>query len=324
MKIAIIGGGWVGCHLANKLRDVHKVTIFEKNDKLFQETSYSNQNRLHRGYHYARNSKTRELCEKTFTRFTNDYSFMVNAVHNNAYAIPKESVLDYGTYKKIFYDYHFSEVDLGIDNLQDVILVDERFINFKTASEYFNIKLHDLVVKTEVTDAAALKEDFDLVINCTNNSIPDPDCKDAFYELTVTLLYDKVGYTPFGALTLVDGEFFSIYPYQDNTYTLSDVKWTPVEQFDTLAELKAYPYNSIDVAFYKDIFEARVIKYYPEFKDKFKYKDYFLATKAKYKNSSADRYPVINQQGNVINCFTGKIQGIYVIEDYVKNEITRR
>ena len=29
---------------------------------------------------------------------------MVEPVHNNAYAVPNESVLDYGTYKKIFYD----------------------------------------------------------------------------------------------------------------------------------------------------------------------------------------------------------------------------
>ena len=124
MRIAIIGGGWVGCHLANKLRDVHTVTIFEKNAKLFQESSYNNQNRLHRGYHYARNSKTRELCADTFTRFTDDYNFLVEPVFNNAYAIPSESVLDYGTYKKIFYDYHFSEVSYDLDNLKEIPGVD--------------------------------------------------------------------------------------------------------------------------------------------------------------------------------------------------------
>ena len=324
MKIAIIGGGWVGCHLANKLRDVHKVTIFEKNAKLFQESSYSNQNRLHRGYHYARNSKTRELCEKTFTRFTNDYNFMVEPVHNNAYAVPNESVLDYGTYKKIFYDYHFSEVDFGLDNLKDIILVDERYIDFEKANEYFNFKLNDIVINTEVTNAKALKEDFDLVINCTNNHIRDPKCTDAFYEIAITLLYEKIGYTPFGALTLVDGEFFSIYPHSENTYTLSDVRHTPVETFDSVKELNKFEFSEANLNFYKELFTARVKKYYPDFDKAFKYKDYFLATKAKYKNSSADRYPVISQQGNVINCFTGKIQGIYVIEDYVKNEIARR
>jgi Trk K+ transport system NAD-binding subunit len=38
MKIAIIGGGWVGCHLASKLMNEHNVTLFEKNEELFDET----------------------------------------------------------------------------------------------------------------------------------------------------------------------------------------------------------------------------------------------------------------------------------------------
>lgn len=324
MRIAIIGGGWVGCHLANKLRDVHAVTIFEKNAKLFQESSYNNQNRLHRGYHYARNSKTRELCEDTFTRFTDDYNFLVEPVFNNAYAIPNESVLDYGTYKKIFYDYPFSEVSFELDNLKDIILVDERYINFQKASEYFNFKLKDIVINTEITSAETLKEDFDLVVNCTNNYIRDPTCADAFYEVTITLLYEKIGYTPFGALTLVDGEFFSIYPHSENTYTLSDVRHTPVETFDSIRELNKFDFSKHNLNYYKELFTAKVKKYYPDFDKAFRYKSYFLATKAKYRNSSADRSPVISQQGNVINCFTGKIQGIYVIEDYVKNEITCR
>ena len=61
MKIAIIGGGWVGCHLTYKLQNSHDVTLFEKNENLFQETSFNNQNRLHLGFHYARNSKTRKI-----------------------------------------------------------------------------------------------------------------------------------------------------------------------------------------------------------------------------------------------------------------------
>jgi len=40
MKIAIIGGGWVGCHLAYKLKGNHNVTLFDKNNLLFTETSY--------------------------------------------------------------------------------------------------------------------------------------------------------------------------------------------------------------------------------------------------------------------------------------------
>ena len=34
MKIAIIGGGWVGCHLAYKFKNTHQITLYEKNKKL--------------------------------------------------------------------------------------------------------------------------------------------------------------------------------------------------------------------------------------------------------------------------------------------------
>ena len=325
MKIAIIGGGWVGCHLAMKLKDSHQVTIFERNKKLFQETSYNNQNRLHRGYHYARNSKTRELCEDTFDRFLNEYGFLVEIVPNNTYAVVEnESIIDYGTYKKIIHDYNYSEVDLGLDNLTDCIFVDERYINFHKAYEYFNEQLNKLVINTEITSTAGLKEDFDLVINCTNNRLPDPECKSAFYELNITLLFEKIGYTPFGALTLVDGDFLSVYPYgKTNTgkqiFTVSDVKFTPVARFNSVKELDDFVFYDSDVEYYREVITSRICKYYPEFKEKFKYYSYFLADKSKYKNQSADRSPVISRQDNIINCFTGKIQGIYVIEDYLKN-----
>ena len=47
MKIAIIGGGWVGCHLATKLFIAgHEISIYEKNAKLFQETSDRKSTRL--------------------------------------------------------------------------------------------------------------------------------------------------------------------------------------------------------------------------------------------------------------------------------------
>ena len=35
MNIAIIGGGWIGCHLAVKLKNTHNATLYEKNKNLF-------------------------------------------------------------------------------------------------------------------------------------------------------------------------------------------------------------------------------------------------------------------------------------------------
>ena len=67
MKIAIIGAGWFGCHLASELKnDGHSILLFEKEKDIFAGASGNNQNRLHLGYHYPRSYITREQSKKGF------------------------------------------------------------------------------------------------------------------------------------------------------------------------------------------------------------------------------------------------------------------
>jgi hypothetical protein len=70
--------------------------------------------------------------------------------------------------------------------------------------------------------------------------------------------------------------------------------------------------------------ENKVLQYYNQFLNDFKYRYYFLSVKSKFKSSSQSRYPIITKNNNIISCFTGKIQGIYVIEKYIKDEINNR
>ena len=123
---------------------------------------------------------------------------------------------------------------------------------------------------------------------------------------------------------MVDGQLFSIYPYESNTYTVTDVEHTPIKKFKTIKSLKNFK-KTIS----KDLIESKIqriqnkiISYYPEFLDDFKYKNYFISIKSKIIDSSDSRSPVISKKNNIINCFTGKIQGIYLIEDYIKKFIT--
>jgi len=323
MNIGIIGGGWVGCHLANKLKDTHNITIFEKNDKLFQETSYNNQNRLHFGFHYSRNYETRELCRNTYNKFINDYGFCVGDVDKNCYCVPNEtSIIDFKTYLKIFNDFDYDNIELKLDNVEGCINTNEKYINFKLCSDYFNNELKELVVTEEITldKLNDLSNKFDLIIDSTNNQLNNLSGKN-FYELTICLIYEKIKETEFDSLTMVEGDLFSIYPYYDNLYTLTDVEHTPIKKFNNIKSLVNYTKNFDDSIIQEKIkvFEKKVLNYYPEFKENFKYNSYFLSTKSKIINLSSRRYPIIIKNNNVINCFTGKIQGIYVIEDYIKN-----
>ena len=70
--------------------------------------------------------------------------------------------------------------------------------------------------------------------------------------------------------------------------------------------------------------EEKILKFYPNFLSDFEYESYFLSTKSKIVDLSDERYPIIKEEDNLINCFTGKIQGIYIIEDYIKNIIEKK
>lgn len=329
MKIAIIGGGWVGCHLSLKLKNDHEVTLFDKNNELFCETSYKNQNRLHYGFHYARNHKTRLMCKDTFDSFINEYGFLTKEINKNLYCVPnKESIIDYETYKQIFDGFIKSESDVKIQNTNGCINTNERYIDFLSAKDFFNSRLKDIHIQKEIKNSylKSLSKEYDLVINSTNNFIKDNNFIDSFYELTISLIYEKIGDTPFDALTLVDGDLFSIYPYQDNKFTLTDVAHTPIKKFKTINTLNNFikKINEKFINEKKELMEKRVKNYFPNFDSIFKYDTYFLSTKSKIISNSGERYPVITKNKNIINCFTGKIQGIYIIEKYIENEIINR
>lgn len=328
MKIAIIGGGWVGCHLAYKLKTDNDVVLFEKNNEIFGETSYKNQNRLHYGYHYARNYSTRHLCKTTFYRFIEDYGFCVNDIISNVYCVAKKSsLLDLETYLKIFNDYPIEPVSHNFTNTDGCILTNEKHIDFEKAKSFFKKELNELIKyeQIDISKLEKLSENYDLVIDASNNFmglIPD----DFFYELTLTLIYDKIGLTNFDSLTFVDGELFSIYPYKDDKLTLTDVKLTPLKKFSNVDELDTFK-KSISESYVMNKvseFENRVEVFIPNFKEYFKYNSYFLSVKTKFNDESANRYPIIRINNNIISCFTGKIQGIYPIEDYVINAINSK
>lgn len=326
IRIAIIGGGWVGCHLAYKLKNFHEVKLFEKNEYIFRETSYNNQNRLHLGFHYAKNHKTRELCRNTFDIFLSDYNFSVSNVDKNCYCVPKnKSIIDYETYLKIFEGFEYDKIDVNLINIEGCINTKEKHIDFKKCSDFFIKELGDLITYEKITKRKLnkLSKDYDLVIDATNNSLGINKGKNVFYELTVSLLYEKINNTDFDSITLVDGNLFSIYPYSENIFTLTDVEHTPIKKFKSMKDLNKYKkkFNETVVNDRKKLFEEKVLGYYPKFLDDFKYKSYFLSVKSKIENDSCDRYPVIIENDNIISCFTGKIQGIYIINEYVISKI---
>lgn len=323
MKIAIIGGGWLGCHLAYIFKKKHIISIFEKENLLFTQTSYNNQNRLHMGYHYARHGPTRELCKKTYKQFLKNYGFLTNHIRSgNLYCISDYSILDYPTYLQIFKGYGHKVSDCEFLQTEGCISTNEMYINFHKAHEFFNNELENIsILNTKINDTILqdLSNQNDLVINCSNNCLTK--INNSFFEPTLTLLYSKIKDINFGALTFVDGNFFSIYPYKDEVFSVTDVGQTPIAQTTDYMTAKNMmdSINTTDINYKKQLIEDKILNYYPNFLNHFKYKNYFTSLKTKIKSTSDSRYPQISIHNNIISCFTGKIQGIFVVEQYIKN-----
>lgn len=72
--IAIVGGGWFGCAIADHLRNRYRnIVIIEREPALLQRASYTNQARVHNGYHYPRSLQTAYRSRVNFKLFAKDY-----------------------------------------------------------------------------------------------------------------------------------------------------------------------------------------------------------------------------------------------------------
>ena len=81
MRIAVVGGGIFGCTTALKLDELgFDVSLIERNKELFLEASFTNQYRIHMGYHYPRSERTILESKLASQKFENEFS---EAIINN-------------------------------------------------------------------------------------------------------------------------------------------------------------------------------------------------------------------------------------------------
>lgn len=334
MKIAIIGAGWYGCHIAAILKDKGiEIDIYEKEKEIFQQASSKNQNRLHLGFHYPRSYLTREQSKEGYKKFINSYGDLCFNVAKNIYAVDnRKSLLDFETYVAIMEStkLNFKVVEYPFktfSNLDGFMETNEMVIDFDLAKKYFEEKLKEnLIVNTEI-ELADLKEHenyvsikdkkYDYVINCTWGTFKPFKNVDIFYEPCITFLY-KTQKKDF-ALTIMDGEFISLYPYNKNLYTLTSVKNTPLSKYNDINEVNKH----LELLKEKEILEIRnkmeieTLYYYPQFLEDFSYHSYYTSIKTKLNVKNDCRQVVVESKGREIFVLPGKIDTIFYAEDHI-------
>lgn len=337
MKIVIIGAGWYGCYCAYLLQNKYDLILIDKNNEIFDNSSYYNQNRLHLGYHYPRNFDTRNLCKKYFNTFKEKFP-VTDKIENNFYLISNKSLIDNQTFLSI-YKYENYNVDVvkneyfsNVDG--DIFIVDEEVINSNKSKKFFidNLKckmlLNTKVENVNIEETPHIitqnnKITCDLIIDCTYNFL-NLSKKEYTYEKTISLLYVKNSDCDcdFKGMTIMDGDFCSLYPHDinKNIFTLTDVEYTPLIKSNNIENINNFKLTDDILNNTISNMEKKITHYFNDFKKIFKYEGYFLSNKTKLISGSDTRECNIENFDNkliTVNC--GKIIGIFEFEEYLKS-----
>lgn len=327
--IHVIGAGWYGCHLISELIEgKHDYVCWEKSGGVLNGASSHNQNRLHLGFHYPRNYLTRKQSKQGFDRFMDKYDFVTSEVNGNVYAVSHESIVDFNTFLAIFkYEkYKLEVLDpelIGLHHCDGAVMVDERLIDHVKAKNYWtsrNFNIHFDQQVTLINDAlydgngSKVSKSADIIIDCTWGDLRIPEGYFEEYFLTFII---RCSMKEIGALTIMDGPFFSVYPYRlsssgEMTYTLTHVK-------HGILNTKHLEEDEIQ-AIYRLVL-SDFFKYCPDIASSIEVESYFIAKKLKPISPSQSRATEVKRAGNLITVIAGKIDAIFTAENFLLAEL---
>jgi len=261
---AVIGGGLFGCFIAIELaRSGKRVLLVEEKDQLLGRASYSNQARVHGGYHYPRSFLTANRTRVNFHRFSDAFDACVVRNFQCYYAIAREFSL---VSARQFQEFSnrigapVREAPAAIRRLFDVNLIEsvfevEEFVFDATLlREMLGQQLQEAgvevslgtravrvqksatagldltLLRNEITDSARARE----VWLCTYGELNEVLLESGLpgiplnCELTEIALVTPPDELQDVGVTLMDGPFFSLMPFPaEQTHSLTHVRYTP-------------------------------------------------------------------------------------------------
>ncbi len=328
MKVRIIGGGWYGCHLALALQRLGAdVELWESADELFSGASGANPARLHKGFHYPRSRLTRAACLDHAERFAARYGFLTQGVPVNIYAVAaNDSLVDFGTYRQVLAgEVEFVTIDrtdeFGLDNVEGALLTGERHINVRLARAFFASELAGRILYS--THPLRLEHDgFDWTIDCTFCAY-DAEAIDRYEPCVVGILRGPTD----KAVTVMDGPFPSIYPWDEERglLSLTSASLTPLsktcrtwadasEVLSTVGETDGFlrVHKMLD----------QMARYWPAAPRIFQIETFKTAIRAMPKSGADARLVDIVQTGErVLRVRAGKIDAVFRAEDLIRERL---
>lgn len=262
----VIGGGFYGCAIAVYLktyRGFKNVKLVEQEADLLQRASYTNQARVHNGYHYPRSFTTAYRSRVNLPRFITDWPEAVKTDFTKIYCIARRnSKVTAKQFERFSREIgaRLSPVPKNLMSLFEPRLVEAAYVVdeyafdttklaawAKTAlsEEGVSVDLNSKVLRMEKNSAGysvitekdtgeVTNVHTQYIFNCTYSGLNQiagdfPNAKTGLkHEITEMALVDLPEPLREVGVTVMDGPFFSFMPFPaKRLHTLSHVRYTP-------------------------------------------------------------------------------------------------
>lgn len=262
--VLVVGGGFYGCTIAAHLsRQGQRVRLLEAGSALLGRASYSNQARVHQGYHYPRSLITGFRSRANYRQFSDTYADCLFRDFRAVYAIGREfskvtaaqfelfcrrigapigpadpdlkTLFDTGTIEDVF---AVEEITFDAVKLRDRVireLTDAR-VDVQTSQRVSRISAlpNDAIRVVAQSDSGETIIRAGAVYNCTyselnriamSSGLPIVPLKHELAEMVLVELPPSLAGI---GVTVMCGPFFSLMPFPSTPWhTLSHVRYTP-------------------------------------------------------------------------------------------------
>lgn len=222
---AVLGGGIYGCVSAIALANKgYSVTLYEKNTEIISAASFTNQYRVHLGFHYPRSLETRQECIDADVFFRKEFGQALDVKSKHYYAVSakgskvtREEYLNAMDESGLAYEIVEPLKNCSLTLLSEEVSVDPHKLRKTLKKRLFGAGVD---VRLGSKASKSLLGSYDVVVNATYKNLNE--FKDVSSEFKFQLVEKIAVRLPESwknfSLVVMDGDFFSIDPFPGRDY----------------------------------------------------------------------------------------------------------
>ncbi|GGH49020.1 FAD-dependent oxidoreductase [Microbacterium album] len=348
MRVGIIGAGFFGFHIARQLERRYPgidIEMFEKEAAPLTGAGTTNQCRLHMGFHYPRSGYTIYQSIMGFDRFVEEYGEHLHDVPDNLYAVRRDGLVSVDEYLAVMDAFHLRYETLVPsqrlfrvpDEIGVVLRVPEKSIDVRHLRATLASRVQARVrlgTRVDEVDAARgllrsgadVHGPFDYIVNASytdpNLGLPAPLRFAVKWELAALVLA-RTSLPADAAVTIMDGDFVSVYPAYGGMHTLSSVLHTPVRRYAEHAALVADYARRHELAARTGSAAAIVRHVAQHLRLEHRTRDVWVTAKTKLATDMGDsRVTEVRRHERLFSVLCGKIDAVFEASDTILQEMT--